>query len=253
MPTIAITSVIESLFPKAQELAALLKLPVVQYPSTDYDFLLIYTPFRLEIKETAAKTNPIYVDFLNGKAAYRQSHGGGYKQLIAKAVGIKKNHNITLLDATAGLAQDAFVLAGLGCKVLLIERSPIIAALLIDGLNRAQNLFNANNIEMSLISLDAIKYLQQIKPNDYPEVIYLDPMYPQQAKTALAKKELRIIRQIVGDDLDADQLLAIALTVATKRVVVKRPRLAVNSAKFKPDIVFSGKSCRFDVYLCKTK
>jgi 16S rRNA (guanine1516-N2)-methyltransferase len=248
MLTIAIATTAENLLPIAKKLAVKLQLPIVHIASTNYIFLLVFTPTHLELKETASNHRSIFVDFFHGKSGYRYSHGGGYGQLIAKAVGIKKNNKLLVLDATAGLGQDAFVLASLGCKMLLIEKSPIIASLLADGLARAKNCLAADNIDMTLIEADAIKYLCQLNSDYRPDVIYLDPMYPQKSKSALAKKELRIIRQIVGNDSDADQLLITALKTALKRVVVKRHRLASNLANIKPQIVFSGKSCRFDVY-----
>ena len=250
MPTIAITTTAENLLSIAQNLAINLHLPIVPIDSTAYQFLLVCTATHLELRDTKNKYCPIYVDFLHGKSAYRYAHGGGYGQLIAKAAGVKKNNKLKVLDATAGFGQDGFVLAGLGCYVKLIEKSPIIAALLADGLDRAKDVFATNNINMTLLQGDAIKYMQQLNSDDQPDVVYLDPMYPHSTKSALAKKELCIIRQIVGDDSNAEQLLAVALKIALKRVIVKRPRLAVHIANIKPDIVFSGKSCRFDVYVC---
>jgi 16S rRNA (guanine1516-N2)-methyltransferase len=252
MLTIAIAAITDNflLMEMARKLSLLLRLPIVSIDSTDHRFLLVYTATHLELKDTTSKYRPICVDFLHGKSAYRYIHGGGYGQLIAKAVGVKKNNKLKVLDATAGLGKDAFVLAGLGCYVKLIEKSSIIAALLTEGLNRAKDLFAANNVDMTLIQADATEYMGQLNFDDWPDVVYLDPMYPHSTKAALAKKELRIIRQIVGDDLDADRLLMSALKIALKRVVVKRPRLAANIANIKPNIVFSGKSCRFDVYLC---
>lgn len=250
MPTIAITTTAENLLSIAQNLAIKLQLPIVPIDSTAYQLLLVCTATHLELRDTTNKYRPIYVDFLHGKSAYRYTHGGGYGQLIAKAAGVKKNNKPKVLDATAGFGQDGFVLAGLGCYIKLIEKSPIIAALLADGLDRAKDVFATNNINMMLIQGDAIKYMQQLNSDGRPDVVYLDPMYPHSTKSALAKKELCIIRQIVGDDSNADQLLAVALKIALKRVVVKRPRLAVHIANIKPDIVFSGKSCRFDVYVC---
>ena len=73
-------------------------------------------------------------------------------------------------------------------------------------------------------------------------------MYPHSTKSALAKKEMRFLRQLVGDDIDAANLLALALVCAKQRVVVKRPRLAPYLAKFKPQHSIFGKQHRLDVY-----
>jgi 16S rRNA (guanine1516-N2)-methyltransferase len=228
---------------KAKNLAKRLNLPITDINSTVYDFLLVITESRLELREISKqRTKPLYVDFLHGKAAHRRKYGGGRGQLIARAVGIKKGRQLTVLDATAGLGRDAYVLASLGCKMILIERSPIIAALLEDGLQHI-------DLDMQLIITDAIPYMQNLPPNKKPDVVYLDPMHPLRTKSALVKKEMRILRKIVGQDEDAEQLLAIALKTARNRVVVKRPRLAPEIKGPKPDLIFKGKTCRFDVYL----
>ncbi len=102
---------------------------------------------------------------------------------------------------------------------------------------------------MHLMVCDAISFITNINPAHKPDVIYLDPMYPLSRKSALAKKEMRILRKIVGYDLDIDRLLQMSLKTALKRVVVKRPRLAPQITGPKPSLVFTGKSSRFDVYL----
>ena len=188
----------------------------------------------------------IYVDFLSGKLTHRRQFGGGRGQLIAKAVGLQKEKQPHVLDVTAGLGVDAFVLATLGCHVTLLERNPIIAAALKDGLARAKKDDWFRTLRLRFVECDAAAYLKNLKK--LPDVIYMDPMYPERKKTALAKKEMRLLRYVVGDDTDAPELLTIALTKAKKRVVVKRPRLAATIDHRKPDLVFTGKSSRFDVY-----
>ncbi len=235
---------------KAKTLAKKLNFHIVDINVKDYDFLLVVTEQRLELREIGAKrTKPLYVDFIHGAVAHRRKYGGGRGQLIARAVGIKPGIKLSVLDATAGLGKDAFVLACLGCKLLLLERSPVIAALLKDGLERAKSDSTFSNIDMHLMVCDAISFITNINPAHKPDVIYLDPMYPLSRKSALAKKEMRILRKIVGYDLDIDRLLQMSLKTALKRVVVKRPRLAPQITGPKPSLVFTGKSSRFDVYL----
>ncbi|HYF97588.1 MAG TPA: class I SAM-dependent methyltransferase, partial [Coxiellaceae bacterium] len=150
-------------------------------------------------------------------------------------------------DLTAGLARDAYVLAHLGCSVTLLERSPIIAALLRDGLIRAELAGNATVKKLHLIEQDASQFLQTT--TEKPEVIYLDPMFTDLDNSALVKKEMRILRKLVGDDLDAGSLLEQALSFNCKRVVVKRARLAPTLTEIKPSYQLMGKSTRFDVYM----
>ena len=190
----------------------------------------------------------VTVDFLEGALAHRKKFGGGKNQLIAKAIGIKSKEKPFVLDVTAGLGRDAFVLATLGCNVVMCERSPVIHALLEDGLKRAEKEAWFQQLHLTLIHADAVNYLAAITDENRPDVIYIDPMFPEKTKTALVKKEMRALRDVVGDDVDSEKLLPLALSVAKKRVVVKRARLAPILTHLKPSLVFEGKSSRFDVY-----
>ena len=192
---------------------------------------------------------PVRVDFVEGAVAHRRLFGGGSGQMIAKAVGIQAGVRPMVLDATAGLGRDAFVLAELGCCVRLIERQPLIAALLEDGLQRAMTDHEVAPIvaRMNLLCGNAIT-LMEAWEDEPPQVIYLDPMFPHRDKSALVKKEMRLFRPLAGNDDDAPALLAAALKLATHRVVVKRPRKAPAIAGEKPGYVLEGKSSRFDIY-----
>lgn len=192
---------------------------------------------------------PVRVDFVEGAAAHRRQFGGGSGQMIAKAVGLQPGVRPCVLDATAGLGRDAFVLASLGCEVSLIERQPLIAALLEDGLARAARDADVAPIvaRMRLHTGDAIELMTQWA-DEAPQVIYVDPMFPHRDKSALVKKEMRLFRPLVGDDLDAPALLAAALALASHRVVVKRPRKAPVIEGSKPGHVLEGKSSRYDIY-----
>lgn len=194
----------------------------------------------------------LYIDFSSNANTYRRLHGGGNGQPIAKAVGLKTyGLPLTIIDATAGLGQDAFVLACLGCKITLFERNPIIADLLADALQRG---LNDTQIQpyisnMQLMRGDAIQLLRAIPPEQLPDVVYLDPMFPIREKSALVKQELRQLKDLVGDDPDADQLLEAARKIAKRRVVVKRPRIAPYLNNIKPHSEQIGKANRFDIYM----
>ncbi|KEF31049.1 SAM-dependent methyltransferase [Marinobacter nitratireducens] len=196
---------------------------------------------------------PVRAEFVSGKMRYRREHGGGAGQLVAKAVGLQKTKaTLHVLDATAGLGQDAFVLASLGCRVTLFERNPVIHALLEDGLARAAlNVDCAPIIErMTLREGSSIDWLSSASEG-VADVIYLDPMFPHRDKSALVKKEMQVFRMIVGDDDDSERLLSAALAAATYRVVVKRPRKASAIEGPEPATRIEGKSSRYDVYSIK--
>ena len=196
---------------------------------------------------------PVRVDFLEGAAAHRRQFGGGSGQMIAKAVGVQPGVRPHVLDATAGLGRDAFVLATLGCEMQLIERQPLIAALLEDGLARAARDLEVAPIaaRMQLQQGNAIE-LMGAWQGEAPQVVYLDPMFPHRDKSALVKKEMRLFRPLVGDDQDAPALLQAALALASHRVVVKRPRKAPIIEGAKPSYSLEGKSSRYDIYPLKS-
>lgn len=214
-------------------------------------FRLILEQGRLRLYDRQQpKLGAIEVDLVSGAVAHRRKFGGGRGQAIAKAVGLKGGVTPKVVDGTAGLGRDAFVLASLGCDVVLVERHPVVAALLEDGLRRAyedpeigpwvqqrMRLFHGNSLE----ALSAL--------SESVDVVFLDPMYPHRAKSAQVKKEMRVFQDLVGADLDADGLLAPALALACKRVVVKRPDYAEPLDGKLPTMSIDTKKNRFDVYV----
>jgi len=216
----------------------------------DAEFALQLGEHGLQFAELGAQApGPIRVDFLEGAVAHRRQFGGGSGQMIAKAAGLQPGVRPSVLDATAGLGRDAFVLAQLGCPVTLIERQPLIAALLEDGLQRAHADAEVGAIvaRMRLLRGDAIEAMRAWA-GEAPQVIYLDPMFPHRDKSAQVKKEMRLFRPLAGADDDAPALLAAALALATHRVVVKRPRKAPAIAGAAPGYALEGNSSRFDIY-----
>lgn len=179
----------------------------------------------------------------------RRRIAGGKRQLLGKAVGLAKVPAPRVLDATAGLGRDAFVLAALGARVTLAERNPTVAALLADARQRAlADPAAADAAARTEIACADGRNL--MTPDGAFDVIYLDPMYPGRGKAALAGKELQFLRELTAGEDDADALLAPALANAARRVVVKRPLAAPPLAGRAPSLEFSGTQARFDVYLC---
>ncbi len=195
---------------------------------------------------------PLIIDFASGKMAYRRKYGHAGGEAISKAVGIKRGYRPTIIDATAGLGRDAFVLATLGCRVHMIERSDVITKLLEDGLRRAKQDATIGMTVKENLTLTCGDSLQVLRQAPFvPDVIYLDPMFPQKEKSALGKKDMRLLQEIVGHDTDADTLLHLARTLATTRVVVKRPAHASFLAETTPHTSVKTKKHRFDIYLVK--
>jgi 16S rRNA (guanine1516-N2)-methyltransferase len=200
-------------------------------------------------KDKTAETNRLICDFTGGAVAHRFRFGGGRGQALPKAVGMKGGKTPKVVDATAGLGRDAFLLASLGAEVTLIERSPDMHRLLADGLARARK-FGGDVAEvisrMTLLYGDA----RDLLPTLSPEVVLVDPMHPTRKKSALVKHEMRLIRELVGTDEDSAELMTVALAAAGNRVVLKWPLRAdpmkgIGSASHQ----IRGKSTRYEVFM----
>lgn len=194
----------------------------------------------------------LFIDFASEHNNYRRLHGGGRGQPVARAIGLATYKlPLYVIDATAGLGQDAFVLASLGCRVSLIERVDLIANKLQDALQRGAMTKELQEIiaRMELVRGDAKEQLLALAAIEQPDVVYLDPMFPPRNKSSLVKKEMRILKELVGGDEDADQLLNIARQIAKRRVVVKRPRHAPFLQQITPHASQEGKANRFDIYM----
>lgn len=211
---------------------------------------LVQTATHLELrKRDEPKLGGIFVDFVAGAMAHRRKFGGGRGEAVAKAVGIKSGYLPDVVDATAGLGRDAFVLASVGCRVRMLERNPVVAALLDDGLRRGYadaEIGGWLRERLELLHASSLDALTDISPA--PDVVYLDPMFPHKQKSALVKKEMRVFQSLVGADNDADGLLEPARRLAKKRVVVKRPDYAPPLADVATPNAVTTKSHRFDIY-----
>lgn len=217
---------------------------VLQKPNNQEPYLSL-SPAGLALETPGSGFKPMIIDFASGKLAYRQHHL--QHELILRACGTKeKLGKKWIVDLTAGLGRDALLLASAGHRVLMIERSPILAALLEDALKR---LGPHTDLDLELIFTDASIWLKQTD-HEKPDIIYCDPMHPSRQKSALVKKEMRIIRDLVGEDEDSDELLMLAIQSAKEKVIVKRPRLAPPLGGLSPHHQYLGTAARFDVYLC---
>ncbi len=227
-------------------------MPLLKNKSDSYDLQLIFHDDLVELYDRQLNTS-ISIDFLKGPLAHRQQFGGGRGQAIAKAIGMRSGVTPSVLDTTAGMAGDAFVLATLGCSITLLERSPIIFALIEDAVQRAS--LNESFTEIleqgfNIVNREANDYIrEQIEDGGTaPDVIYIDPMYPQKKKSALVKKDMQILQRLHGADDNAGELLDSALTYARKRVVVKRPIQAETISEKKPNTCIKSKKTRYDIY-----
>ena len=234
---------------RAQALAAELNMPMVTEEDVDFDLLLVVTSNGLELRETGrGAAGGVKMEFGETWKGARRLATASRRQPLARAVGLKKRIP-TIVDATAGLGRDAMLLARLGCSVTAVERSVILGVMFRDALEQAAEKIRPGRI--TLVIGDALDVLARMSGQEAPDVVYLDPMYPLSGKSALPKKEMRILRRLVGDDSDADALLEVAWRVARDRVVVKRTPRAPPLAPA-PTMSYQSKLTRYDVYLTGT-
>ncbi|CAL4325951.1 Ribosomal RNA small subunit methyltransferase J [Buchnera aphidicola (Protaphis terricola)] len=192
----------------------------------------------------------IKVDFLSKKNNYRCVNSKKKNEILYKAIGIKKNYFPYIIDATAGFGTEAFLFSFWGCYVVMIERNPIIGALLKDGLERAYNSKKIGNWlkkRLHLIFYDSLDILK--KPILKPDIIYLDPMYPNNKKKTLPKKNMQFLRKIIQDNDNYENLLKISRNLVKNRVIVKRPHYAKSLSSKEVSFSISNKKYRFDIYL----
>jgi len=187
--------------------------------------------------------------FIEGPILHRLKYGKGRGQNLAKAVGMKFNKNRNIIDATAGLGYDSFILASLGAKVTLIERSDKMYEILQNGINEGVSF--GGEIEKIINRMDLLfGDSKDILPKLSPEVIMIDTMYKDRKKTALVKNNMRLVREIVGPDSDYIELLKVALNCAKNRVVLKQPRYAEPIKEItKCSHQILGKTIRYDIFM----
>ncbi len=228
----------EEQFDQAQSLAKTLN-SVVDKDSSECLFVTS-THLTLKVKGFSL----LSADFCASTWQKRKSEGK--KQGLVRAC--KPKPGLKIIDATAGWGRDAAVLASFGAEVLMVERHAVMALLLADALvHRSES--DKELMKMSLHSGNGISFLQNLKLDEYPDVIYIDPMHPERSKSALVKKEMQALQNMIGPDEDALELIQCAISRVKQRVVVKWPQKI--KALLAPDIVVEGKTVRFDVYFPK--
>jgi 16S rRNA (guanine1516-N2)-methyltransferase len=259
-PPIAVISMDAALAPYAEALANSLSLPFWGIAESRVlpagVWLLTVSEEGLAMRQSTS--GPVKVDFVGGKMGFRRQRQEPTPDLV-KAVRVRPGIYPQVWDLTAGLGQDAFILARHGCCVTMFERHPLVHRLLADGLERARRFALGEGDEkgdeklqrimdrLTLVLADSIRVLSALSEEERPDVIYIDSMFPERTKSAKVKKGMQLFQEIVGKDPDAEQLLNLALERARYRVVVKRPRRA--PALTAPTLSIAGKSVRFDTYV----
>ena len=221
--------------------------------AADSPFVLTFTADTLELEQTSGELGRLNVDFVRGSSGFRAARGRARNERLVRACGLARG-NTRVIDATGGLGGDAWILAAAGAEVRLIERDPVVVALLADGLRRARASSPEVVARITLECADSVMALPSVMAKASADVVYLDPMYPGRQKAALGDRRLRMLAALAArhaapaDAVSA--LLASALACGPKRVVLKRPlKVAAPETHRPPSYSLPGRSTRFDVWL----
>ncbi|MBN2802182.1 MAG: class I SAM-dependent methyltransferase [Deltaproteobacteria bacterium] len=231
----------------------LYKLKICSSPETPYIFgvhkgMLTLYDFNNDIR------NGINFDWIKQWNYHRIKNYSLKKEPFAKALGIKGNKISTIWDLTFGTGKDAILLLHFGARVVGFERNKTVSILIKDALRASQKddvLNKVLNEKLTFIAEDPSRSHNLEVFNNTPHAIYIDPMYSPKTKTAKSRKEMEIFKHIVGPDNDSVELFNFAIKHSS-RVVVKRSLHAEELVR-NPDIIYKGKSTRYDVYLKKIK
>ena len=242
--------------PEAAELAGQLGLPLLPSGSelkrcASATAVLCLKARTLSLQLTGkGAPGPVSVDF--GASSMRHRRRSGHNELLGRAVGVGRKSPLLLLDATAGLGRDSFVMADLGCQVRLCERNAVIAEMLARGIEAA-----CRGADPWLAAVASRMQLHRGDARELPaavtadiDVIYLDPMFPSRDKSAAVKKDMALFQFLLHNSEGGDDaLLHWALAQDVARVVVKRPPRAPCLAGVEPSHAIKGKAVRYDVHV----
>ena len=208
------------------------------------------------IHEQSQQKSTVLVDFSNKTLQHKVNNSFNTKSGLIRAVSVrnKPRHETTVIDATAGLGNDAYVISTFGFPMIWIERNPIIYSLLRDGFERIttstvlspptdvhhqQRLFNCQSVR-EVLNIEACEYVPNVASQKV-DVIYLDPMFTSEsvAKKSTPKKGMQALRslyhqsqflsiseQIAWERKELDQLIEWARSFASSKVILKRPKTA---------------------------
>ena len=169
------------------------------------------------------------------------------RELLVRAARVRGVEAPTAVDATAGLGEDSLLLAAAGFSVRLYEKDQVIAALLRDALERAVALPELADVvaRMELLEEDSVEALPHLDFS--PDVVLLDPMFPERTKSAAVKKKFQLLHHLERPCENEGELLDAALAACPRKIVIKRPPKGPVLAGVKPSYQVTGKAVRYDV------
>ena len=191
---------------------------------------------------------------------YGLSYQGDFENMLHRVTNGRLQHEMLVraarsdkpgrkaIDATAGMGEDAFLLAAQGYEVTLFEQNPVIAVLLKDALRRAKKHPVLKDIasRMNLVQDNSVEGMSKLL--DPVDVIYLDPMFPARQKSSLINKKLQLIQKLEPPCSEETDLFDAAISASPSKIIVKRPLKSEFLAGRKPSYTLNGKAIRYDCY-----
>tara|TARA_A100001015_G_scaffold269833_1_gene321841 strand:+ start:337 stop:1074 length:738 start_codon:yes stop_codon:yes gene_type:complete len=195
-------------------------------------------------KEERALT-PLKIDIKKGALGWRLARAQ-HETHLKKAIG-KTDQPLRILDATAGLLRDSMIMLALGHSVTAYEQSKILYTMLNNELNQLSET-DSNLLNFQLINSNVC----ETKFSDESfDVIYFDPMYPEDRASSARRSDLKKINSILeieGLASDPESTFTYLRNIPSTKLIVKRP-LKADAFEGSINYQITGKSVRFDIYL----
>ena len=230
---------------KLKQLETELNLVANKTINLDHDSLVLQEDnLYFNFKKERALT-PLKIDIQKGALGWRLARAK-HETHLKKAIG-KTDRPLRILDATAGLLGDSMIMLALGHSVTAYEQSKILYMLLNNELNQLSET-DSNLINFQLINSNVC----ETKFNEESfDVIYFDPMYPEDKASSARRSDLKKINSILeieGLASDPESTFTYLRNIPSTKLIVKRP---LKADAFKGSINYQvlGKSVRFDIYL----
>ena len=230
---------------KLKELETKLNLISSNKINLDHDSLVLQEDnLYFNFKKERALT-PLKIDIQKGALGWRLARAQ-HETHLKKAIG-KTDRPLRILDATAGLLGDSMIMLALGHSVTAYEQSKILYTMLNYQLNQLSET-DSNSLNFKLINSNVCETNFNEKSFD---VIYFDPMYPEDKASSARRSDLKKINSILeieGLASDPESTFTYLRSIPKTKLIVKRP-LKIDAFKGSINYQITGKSVRFDIYL----
>jgi 16S rRNA (guanine1516-N2)-methyltransferase len=204
-------------------------------------------PTGLALVDHYRQKPPLSVDYGSPSLRLRQKKISAKGELLVRAV--KEKPGARVLDMTAGLGTDAFILASYGHDVTMLERSKTVYLLVKDALKRARQDAELKPV-VARLTLHHWDSTRPFLPAIGFDAALVDPMFDEKKKSALPPGNMQMLQAFLGRGAELQPFLTAAQELGIRRTIVKRPRLDRAPAKnaVRPVYQLTGRSSRLDVF-----